>query len=279
MGGAANPGAGARLPDVATGNGNATLGAPRRYAEGLPSGAANAAQRRSTAYVAVRPRRAAQAASRAENWERRSERWGCLMVAAQGGERQAYEQLLRELNVWLRRYYERRLPAAAAEDARQDALLAIHAKRHAYAPSKPFGPWVAAIARYKWIDHVRDASRFAALSLHDEIPTEDRSEAAISAVVVDDLLKRLKPAQARVIRLVKLQGVSIEGASDATGQSAALVKVNIHRGLKKLAALAAGDAIAPAAAANSSERRSFSSNQSRSSSFPAQRLPNPGADQ
>src|SRR5262249_44063071 len=152
------------------------------------------------------------------NWGRRSEKWRCLMAAAQGGESQAYETLLRELDAWLRRYYARRLPAAAAEDARQDALLAIHSKRHAYSPAKPFGPWVAAIARYKWIDQVRDASRFAALSLHDDIPTEDRGEAAICAVVVDDLLRRLKPAQARVIRLVKLQGLSIEGASDATGQ-------------------------------------------------------------
>src|SRR5262245_21053243 len=189
--------------------------------------------------------RAAQTALRFTNWGRRSEKWRALMAAAQGGESHAYETLLRELDAWLRRYYAGRLPPAAAEDATQDALLAIHAKRHAYAPSKPFGPWVAAIARYKWIDHVRDASRFAALSLDDDIPTEDPGEAALSAVVVDDLLRRLKPAQARVIRLVKLQGVSIEDASGATGQSAALVKVNIHRGLKKLAALAAGDAIAP----------------------------------
>ena len=202
-----------------------------------PSGVGDAASD-----FAARPQRAAQTALRSTNWERRSEQWGCLMAAAQGGERQAYEQLLRELDAWLRRYYARRLPAAAAEDARQDALLAVHAKRHAYTPSKPFGPWLAAIARHKWIDHLRDASRFAALSFHDEIPIEDRSEAALSAVAVDVLLRRLKPAQARVIRLVKLEGVSIEGASGATGQSAALVKVNIHRGLKKLAALAAADA-------------------------------------
>jgi RNA polymerase sigma-70 factor (ECF subfamily) len=51
------------------------------------------------------------------------------------------------------------------------------------------------------------------------------------------LLDTLKPAQSRVIRLVKLQGFSIEEASKATGQSAALVKVNIHRGLKRLASL------------------------------------------
>jgi RNA polymerase sigma factor (sigma-70 family) len=255
VGDAGNLEAGERLLDVATGNGSAALEATGHYAEGLPSGAANAAQRHSTTYFAVPPRRAAQTASRSENWRRRSEKWRCLMAAAQRGESQAYETLLRELDAWLRRYYARRLPAAAAEDARQDALLAIHANRHAYAPSKPFGPWVAAIARYKWIDHVRDASRFAALALHDEIPIEDRGEAAISAIAVDGLLSRLKPAQARVIRLVKLEGVSIQGASGATGQSAALVKVNIHRGLKKMAALAAGDAMTSTMAASPSARQ------------------------
>jgi RNA polymerase sigma-70 factor (ECF subfamily) len=193
--------------------------------------------------LAVRPQRAAHTALRSTNWGRRSEQWRCLMIAAQNGKSEAYQILLRELDAWLRSYYARRLPASVAEDARQDALLAIHLKRHTYEPSKPFGPWVAAIARYKWIDHLRDASRFAALSLHDDLPTEDPGEAAISAVVVDDLLKRLKPAQARVIRLVKLQGLSIKGASDVTGQSAALVKVNIHRGLKKFAALGLCDDI------------------------------------
>jgi RNA polymerase sigma factor (sigma-70 family) len=243
-----------------------------------PSGVGDAAQRRSAPDFAVRPRRAARTALRSANWERRSEQWRCLMVAAQGGESQAYEQLLRELDVWLRRYYARRLPRPAAEDARQDALLAIHAKRHSYVPSRPFGRWVAAIARYKWIDHVRDASRFAALSLRDEIPIEDRGEAAISAIVVNDLLRRLKPAQARVIRLVKLQGASVEGASGATGQSAALVKVNIHRGLKKLAALAACDATTPTTSANSSMPRNFSANPNRSNSVSAHRLRDPAAD-
>jgi RNA polymerase sigma factor (sigma-70 family) len=188
-----------------------------------------------TSSVAAPPR--AQTASRSQDWDRRSERWGCLMVAAQGGESRAYEQLLREIDVWLSHYYARRLPHPSAEDARQEALLAIHARRHTYAPSRAFGPWVAAIARYKWIDRVRDASRFTALPLDDEISIEDHGEAALSAAAIDGLLGRLKPAQASVIRLVKLNGLSIARASGATGQSAALVKINIHRGLKKLAAL------------------------------------------
>jgi RNA polymerase sigma factor (sigma-70 family) len=186
--------------------------------------------------VVSRPRRA-RAMVQWEKWDRRSERWGRLMVAAQAGEADAYEQLLRELDTWLRRFYARRLPGSVAEDAVQDALLAIHHKRHTYDPSRPFGAWFMAIARYKWIDRVRDASRFVMLSLDAEIPVEDHGESTISAAALDNLLGRLKPAQASVIRLVKLRGLSIEHASGATGQSAALVKINIHRGLKKLTAL------------------------------------------
>jgi RNA polymerase sigma factor (sigma-70 family) len=178
-------------------------------------------------------------ALRSAKWGKRAEQWGYMMVAAQAGESEAYERLLRELNAWLGRYYARRLPQAAAEDATQDALLAIHANRHRYEPSKPFGPWIAAIARYKWIDQLRNASRFASLSLNEQIAIDNLEEPELNAIAVDDLLRHLKPAQARVIRLVKLQGVSIEEASAATGQSAALVKVNIHRGMKKLAGLVA----------------------------------------
>jgi RNA polymerase sigma factor (sigma-70 family) len=185
-------------------------------------------------------------------WRKRSEAWRCLMVAAQSGQTRSYEKLLRELDAWLRRYYRRRLPPAAADDARQDALLAIHANRSTYLPSRPFGPWIAAIARHKWVDHVREAKRSVLLSL-DEEPMAESSSAAMDGIEVDNLLRRLKPAQAHVICLVKLQGVSIEDASGATGQSSALVKVNIHRGLKRLAALAAGDEISPKAVADPSE--------------------------
>jgi DNA-directed RNA polymerase specialized sigma24 family protein len=41
------------------------------------------------------------------------------------------------------------------DDVVQDALIALHEKRHTYDPSRPFGAWLAAIARYKWIDALR----------------------------------------------------------------------------------------------------------------------------
>jgi len=81
--------------------------------------------------------------------------WGALMAEAQAGNAAVYHRLLVEIRDWLRRYYARRLPPAMLDDVVQDALLAIHEKRHTYDPSRPFGPWVAAIARYKWIDRLR----------------------------------------------------------------------------------------------------------------------------
>jgi RNA polymerase sigma factor (sigma-70 family) len=201
-----------------------------------PSTLRDSTQESSSSHREVRSQRRTKLVH-SENLDECSDRWGRLMIAARAGDSQAYERLLRELDGWLRSYYARRLPYPAAEDARQEALLAIHSKRHTYAASRSFGAWVAAIARYKWVDRVRDASRYSAVSLDEEIPIEDHGGAAISAATLDRLLRRLNPAQESAIRLVKLKGFSIARASGATGQSASLVKVNIHRGLKKLATL------------------------------------------
>ena len=170
--------------------------------------------------------------------------WGDLMAAAQRGEGGAYHRLLSEIDPWLRRFYARRLPPAAVEDAAQEAMIAVHAKRHTYEPGRPFRPWLAAIARYKWIDRLRAMGRDATDELGDtEVAVDGHERAVTSAVVLEDLLARIKPAQAEVIRLVKLSGYSIEEAAAATGQSASLVKVNIHRGLGKLSGMVATAAL------------------------------------
>jgi RNA polymerase sigma factor (sigma-70 family) len=169
--------------------------------------------------------------------EDEADQWGAWMAAAQGGHGGAYRRLLGELRIWLLRYYGRRLPPAQVEDAVQDTLIAIHEKRHTYDPARPFRPWLAAVARYKWIDRLRAMGRNRAEELPDTIGIEGHEGAVTSAVLLRDLLTRLKPAQQQAIRLVKLEGFSVEEASAQTGQSPSLVKVNIHRGLKQLAAI------------------------------------------
>ena len=164
---------------------------------------------------------------------------GSLMAAAQRGEAAPYRRLLDLLRPWLLRYYRRRLPPAMVEDAVQDTMISIHEKRHTYDPGRPFEPWLAAIARYKWIDRLRAMKRASFEELDENLAIEDHHATVISATILEALLGELKPAQSQVIRLVKIDGLSIEEAAAHSGQSVALVKVNIHRGLAKMAVSAA----------------------------------------
>jgi RNA polymerase sigma-70 factor (ECF subfamily) len=157
-----------------------------------------------------------------------------MMAAAQNGNSLAYHRLLSQVAVRLRAYYARRLPPAMIDDTIQEVLVAIHMKRRTYDPSRSFEVWLMAIARYKWIDVLRSLKTKATEPLDDDFPIADHGEAVVNAQALDQLLATLSPAQSDVIRLVKLQGLSIDEASAITGQSAALVKVNVHRGIKKL---------------------------------------------
>ena len=65
----------------------------------------------------------------------------------------------------------------------------------------------------------------------------DHEDSVVTESTFRQLLAALKPSQAEAIRLVKLQGYSVEEASQATGQSVSLIKVNIHRGIKRLASI------------------------------------------
>lgn len=168
--------------------------------------------------------------------------WAQLMAASQAGNGGAYRRLLGELRGWLEGFFQRRLPLMMVDDAVQDTLIALHDKRHTYDPARPFRPWLMAIARYKWIDRLRGMSRTRTEPLDDVHGVTDHGDAVISANVLETLMNELKPAQSRVIRLVKLDGYSIEEAAAQTGQSPSLVKVNIHRGLARLSAIVANHA-------------------------------------
>lgn len=162
------------------------------------------------------------------------------MAAGLAGKEREYLALLTALSAWLRRYFARRLPPSGVDDAVQETLIALHTKRHTYDPARPFGPWLLAIARYKWIDRLRAMRRDAAAP-ECEGAVDSHEATVTSAIVLGGLLAMLKPAQATAIRLVKVEGLTVEEASMATGQSPSLVKINVHRGLHRLARLAHAD--------------------------------------
>jgi RNA polymerase sigma factor (sigma-70 family) len=160
-----------------------------------------------------------------------------LMAATQGGDKQAYVVLLEQVSRWLKRYFAQKITPDAIDDLVQDTLISLHRKRASYDPDRPFLPWLAAIARYRWVDRLRQTYRHAASSLDENIAHASHEDEVGAKISIDRLLGQLPIGQAAAIRLVKIDGLSISEACRKCGQSEPLVKVNIHRGLKKLAAL------------------------------------------
>ena len=160
-----------------------------------------------------------------------------LMTLSQQGDKQAYAALLEACQRWLRGYYARRIAPSQLDDLVQETLIALHNKRASWDPARPFLPWLAAIARYRWVDHLRRLYRHDTSELHEELLGQDDEPAIAARISLDRLLGLLPSAQAQAIALVKIEGLSIAEASTQTGQSESLVKVNIHRGLKKLGVL------------------------------------------
>jgi RNA polymerase sigma-70 factor (ECF subfamily) len=160
-----------------------------------------------------------------------------LMVKSQGGVKQCYASLLAECEKWLRRYFARKINPGAIDDLVQETLISLHRKRASYDPTKAFLPWLAAIGRYRWIDSLRKIYRHDHDELYEEMVADPQEESVTAKVSLERLLGMIPAKQADVIAMVKIEGLSIAEAAAKTGQSESLVKVNIHRGLKKMSAL------------------------------------------
>jgi len=164
-----------------------------------------------------------------------------LWLQAQKGDAAMYARALTLISEVLRRFLKKRLLSQPhdVEDLVQETLMAIHHKRHTYQPEQPLTAWMYAIARYKWIDHLRAHSRTQAL--HDDIddwvellPSPNEADAVDAQRDLEFMLSALPKNQRVAIEHTKLQGLSITETAALTGQSEAAVKVNVHRGLKAL---------------------------------------------
>lgn len=173
-----------------------------------------------------------------------------LWLRAQSGDEAAYRHALRLLASRLRAYLKRRLSGLPdeVEDLVQETLLALHLQRGTYDPTLPVSAWAVAIARHKLVDLWRRRGRRE--TLHDTL--DDVDERLLAAEPDDGSARRdlrtlfeaLPPAQRQAIVLTKLEGLSVAEAAASTGASESAIKVQVHRGLKRLAALARGDSSA-----------------------------------
>src|SRR2546425_1131336 len=85
-----------------------------------------------------------------------------LMRRAQSGDAAAYVQLLEDITPRVRQFVRRQrffLGVEGIEDLVQDILLSLHSVRATYDPTRPFMPWLFAIARNRLADGARRYSR------------------------------------------------------------------------------------------------------------------------
>jgi RNA polymerase sigma-70 factor (ECF subfamily) len=166
-----------------------------------------------------------------------------LWQRAQAGDEAAYRQALQLLSTRLRAYLRRRMTGVPdqVEDLLQETLLALHLQRGTHDPALPVSAWAVAIARHKLVDLWRRRGRRD--GLHDTL--DDVDEHLLAAETEDGharrdlqaLLQALPPAQSQAIVLTKLEGLSVAEAAARTGATVAAIKVQVHRGLKRLALL------------------------------------------
>jgi RNA polymerase sigma-70 factor (ECF subfamily) len=119
--------------------------------------------------------------------------------------------------------------------------LTVHVVRHAYDPTRPFGPWVAAIANRRIIDRLRrDTRRRArevALSVDQETfadPATNLHKEMLDEAALGQAIERLPKDQRQTITMLKLNEMSLKEAAAASRRSIPALKVMTHRAIKNL---------------------------------------------
>ena len=176
-----------------------------------------------------------------------SDLWDDMMRRALAGDEATYRQLLTAMTPVLRAIARRagaRHGGGDTEDIVQEVLLAVHLKRGNWDPSQPFRPWLYGVARHKIIDAHRRRGRAVAVPLED---VEHELEAA-PAPATDDVreaehwLSHLGERDRAIVRAIAIEERPTLDVSRSLGMQEGAVRVALHRALRKLAAVARGDA-------------------------------------
>lgn len=166
------------------------------------------------------------------------------MVAAQAGDRRAYERLLAD-SIALIRVAARRSGVAPdhVDDVVQETLLTVHRVRHTFDPTRTYDTWLLAIARRRAIDALRRRGRRDRREVHDELALERHphdddastaTEHAQSARRLHLAIAELPPGQREAVEQLGLREHSLCEVAKSTGRRTGALKVNLHRALKTL---------------------------------------------
>ncbi|MBI2605070.1 MAG: sigma-70 family RNA polymerase sigma factor [Deltaproteobacteria bacterium] len=164
-----------------------------------------------------------------------------LLLAAQEGNKDAYERFLGEVCVLLRSFLVKRMGEnETVDDVLQDSLLAIHRVRHTYVRGRPVGPWLYAICEHRMTDFYRKRRRLEKIEspvsgdIERFAKTAEQNTGMEKGEQVRSLLEHLPEKQRKVIELLKIHDLSVKEVSARTGMSESAVKVTAFRGYEAI---------------------------------------------
>ena len=164
------------------------------------------------------------------------------MRRAQQGDKAAYAKFFTKLAPVLRGFISNRLVIKNdVDDVLQNILLSIHRSGHTYDPSRPIKLWVFAIAKYRLDDYLRDFYKRGGYKqvcideMVTDIPVADVTKSDDLDEYLEAALKALPEKQSRIVRMMKLEGHSVEETAKTMKMTASAVKVSAHRAYKALA--------------------------------------------
>ena len=164
-----------------------------------------------------------------------------MMAAAQRGDARSYRELLNDLGPMVFAFLRRRVrDPDECQDAYQDVLLALHRARHTYDPSRPFEPWLFAIARHVAVDHFRYRMVHTSHEILVEELPEPAGDADPARPRLAEALDRLPQAQREAFEMLQLEGLSVAAAAARVGITTGALKVRAHRAYRALRALLGG---------------------------------------
>jgi RNA polymerase sigma-70 factor (ECF subfamily) len=125
-----------------------------------------------------------------------------------------------------------RVPRADVDDLVQDVFLAAWNRLAALRDPAAFGGWLTSIARHRAIDFHRRAVESA--ELPEDLTAHDATAARAEALAVLDTIRALPEAYRETLVLRLVEGLTGPEIAARTGLTAASVRVNLHRGMKRL---------------------------------------------
>jgi RNA polymerase sigma factor (sigma-70 family) len=170
------------------------------------------------------------------------------MVAAQAGDRAAYETLLRDCMPFIKQVARgQRIRPDLIDDVVQETLLTVHRARQTYDPNRSFTAWLRIIAQRRAIDVLRRVGRTRTREVYAPLAYENHSDPSGETAfhidhteVLSSAVGKLSARQREAVEHLAFQSQSLAQAATITGRSTGSLRVDWHRALKTLYARLGG---------------------------------------